>query len=135
MTADVEAALRRAKRLYLTTYAASGRSGTVPVWFTQRDGALYFTTVRGSLKAARIAATGRARVAVGAVDGPAFEARAEWVEGRSDLAAALLADYRTKYPLAVRLFMGRRIRRRLASRESVLVRLTPVSSPESPGPG
>lgn len=126
MSPGVDAALRRAKRIYLTTYSARGKPGTVPVWFTHRDGVVYFTTLRGSLKAKRIAATGRARVAVGAADGPAFDARAEWVDGRPDLEAALLADYRAKYPLAVPLFMGRRIRKRLASRESVLVRLTPT---------
>lgn len=122
----VETALGRAKRIYLTTYSASGQSGTVPVWFTQRAGALYFTTLRGSLKAKRIAATGRARITVGATDGPTFDAHAEWVDDRPDLEAALLADYRAKYPLAVGLFMGRRIRKRLASRQSVLVRLTPT---------
>lgn len=119
------AALARGKRIYLTTWSASGRSSTVPVWFMVRDGALYFTTLRASLKARRIAATGRVRVAVGAADGPAFEGRAEWLDGRPDLEAEVLRAYRKKYPLAVPLFMGRWIRKRLASGESVLIRITP----------
>lgn len=126
LTPAAEAALARSKRIYLTTVGASGSSGTVPVWFMTRDGALYFTTLRTSLKARRIAQTGRVRIAVGAADGPAFDARAEWVDGRPDLETMVLDAYRRKYPLVVPLVMGRRIRRRLASGESVLVRLTPV---------
>ena len=122
----VESALRRAKRLHLTTWSASGKSGTVPVWFMMKDGALYFTTIRRSLKARRIKATGRVRINVGAADGPSFDGTAEWVDDRPDLEAEVLAVYRRKYPLLVPLFMGRYIGRRLRSKESVLVRITPV---------
>jgi PPOX class probable F420-dependent enzyme len=118
--------LKTAKRMYLTTYSASGRSGTVPTWFMVRDGVLYFTTLRASLKARRIKATGRVRVALGAPDGPSFEGQAEWVDKRPDLEQEVLAAYRRKYPLVVPLFMGRFIRRRLASGESVLIRITPA---------
>jgi PPOX class probable F420-dependent enzyme len=118
--------LRTAKRMYLTTYSASGRSGTVPTWFMVKDGVLYFTTLRASLKARRIKATGRVRVALGAPDGPSFEGRAEWVDNRPDLEQDVLAAYRRKYPLVVPLFMGRFIRKRLASGESVLIRITPT---------
>jgi PPOX class probable F420-dependent enzyme len=124
-------ALQRAKRMYLTTYSASGRSGTVPTWFMVMDGALYFTTLRESLKARRIRATGRVRVALGAPDGPSFAGRAEWVDDRPDLERAVLVAYRRKYPLLVPLFMGRWIRKRLATKESVLIRITPV--PPEPG--
>jgi PPOX class probable F420-dependent enzyme len=123
------AALARSKRMYLTTRSASGRAGTVPVWFMVHQGALYFTTLRRSLKARRIATTGRVRVAVGAPDGPAFEGRAEWVDGHPELETEVLRVYRRKYPLAVPLFMGRWIRKRLASGESVLIRITPEASP------
>lgn len=126
MNAATADALRTAKRMYLTTYSTSGRSGTVPTWFMVKDGALYFTTLRASLKARRIKATGRVRVALGTRDGPSFEGQAEWVEDRPDLERELLAVYRRKYPLVVPLFMGRRIRKRLASRESVLIRITPA---------
>ncbi len=47
--------------MYLTTYSTSGGSGTVPTWFMVKDGVLYFTTLRASLKARRIKATGRVR--------------------------------------------------------------------------
>lgn len=119
-------ALGTAKRMYLTTYSASGRAGTVPTWFMVTDGVLYFTTLRASLKARRIRATGRVRVALGAPDGPAFDGRAEWVDDRPDLEREVLAAYRRKYPVVVPLFMGRFIRKRLARKESVLVRITPA---------
>ncbi len=126
MDAAVARALGTAKRMYLTTYSASGRSGTVPTWFMVTDGVLYFTTLRASLKARRIRATGRVRVALGAPDGPAFDGRAEWVDDRPDLEREVLAAYRRKYPVVVPLFMGRFIRKRLARKESVLVRITPA---------
>ena len=86
---------------------------------------MYFTTQRASLKARRIGRSGHVTVHVGRRDGPAFEGRAEWVDDRPDLEAALLAAYRQKYPLLVPLVMGRSIRRRLAAKTSVLIRITP----------
>ena len=122
----VDAALRRAKYIYLTTYAASGKSGTVPVWVWYERPHAYFTTQRQSLKAQRIRETGRATVRVGTKDGPRFEARVEWLDGHRDLEDALLRAYRRKYWLLVPLWMGRYIRRRLGTGQSVLVRVTPV---------
>jgi PPOX class probable F420-dependent enzyme len=119
-------ALARSKRMYLTTWSASGKIGTVPVWFMPKDGSLYFTTGRTSLKARRMARSGRARVALGTPDGPSFEARAELLDDRPDLAREILAAYRRKYPIVVPLFMGFFIRRRLARKENVIVRLTPL---------
>jgi PPOX class probable F420-dependent enzyme len=127
MDPALDAALRRAKYLYLTTYGASGKSGTVPVWFWYDGADAYFTTHRESLKARRIRETGRATVRVGARDGSGFEGRAKWVDGRPHLETALLRAYRRKYWLTVPLWMGRYIRRRLRDRRSVLVRITPVS--------
>jgi PPOX class probable F420-dependent enzyme len=125
MDPALDAALRRAKYLYLTTYSASGRSGTVPVWCWYDGRGVYFTTDRESLKARRIRSTGRVTVRVGARDGPVFEGRAELVERRPDLEAALLDAYRRKYWILVPLYMGRWIRRRLASGQSALVHVTP----------
>lgn len=127
MTPALDEALRAAKYLYLTTYGPTGAPGTVPVWCWLHDGAVYFTTLRASLKARRIRQNGRATVHVGRRDGPAFEGRAEWVDGRPDLEQALLAGYRRKYPLLVPLWMGRRIRQGLAATTSVLIRVTPAS--------
>jgi PPOX class probable F420-dependent enzyme len=127
MDPALDAALRRASYLYLTTYGASGNSGTVPVWCWYDGDAAYFTTQRESLKARRIRETGHVTVHVGAKDGPRFEGRAEWVDGRPDLEAALLRAYRRKYWLTVPLWMGRYIRRGLRSGRSVLVRIRAVS--------
>lgn len=126
MNPSLATALRTAKRIYLTTWSPAGKPGIVPVWFMVKDGCVYFTTLRGSLKSRRIKATGRVRVAVGSVGGPTFEGRADWVDARPDLEAEILKVYRRKYPILVPLFMGRRIRKRLASKESVLIRITPV---------
>jgi len=111
--------------MYLTTYSPSGKPGTVPTWLWLHDGAVYFTTQRASLKARRIHQNGRVTVHVGRRDGPAFQGRAEWVDERPDLEGALLAAYRRKYWLMVPLYMGRYIRRGLAAKTSVLVRITP----------
>jgi PPOX class probable F420-dependent enzyme len=78
MEPTLGAALRSARYLYLTTYGASGKSSTVPVWCWYDGRDVYFTTDRASLKARRIRSTGRVTVHVGAKDGPAFEGRAEW---------------------------------------------------------
>lgn len=118
-------ALQRAKYMYLTTYSRSGKSGTVPVWLWYHEGAVHFTTLRASLKARRIRNTARVTVRVGTKDGPAFEGHAEWVEDRPDLERALLAAYRRKYWLLVPFFMGHRIRKGLAKKTSVLIRITP----------
>lgn len=122
----VEAALETAKRIYLTTWSPSGKRGTVPVWFMAKDGCLYFTTLRSSLKARRIKADGRVRVHVGRRDGPAFEGRAEWVQDRPDVEHELLRVYRRKYPFLVPLVMGPVIKRRLARQESVVIKVTPT---------
>jgi PPOX class probable F420-dependent enzyme len=123
-------ALARARYMYVTTYSRAGRPGTVPTWLWPHDGDVYFTTRRDSLKARRIRDNGRVTVHVGTKDGPAFEGRAEWVDGRADLESALLSDYRRKYWMLVPLFMGRFIRRGLDTEKSVLIRITPrVAAP------
>jgi PPOX class probable F420-dependent enzyme len=132
---ELAAALARARYMYVTTYSRAGKPGTVPTWLWPHDGFVYFTTKRDSLKARRIANDGRVTVHVGTKDGPAFEGRAEWVEGRADLETALLADYRRKYWVLVPLFMGRYIRRALDSQRSVLIRITPdITGKPAPAP-
>ena len=125
MTPALAEALRRASYMYVTTYSKAGKPGTVPTWLWLHDGCVYFTTKRDSLKARRIRDNGRVSVRVGTKDGPAFEGRAEWVDDRADLETMLLATYRKKYWLLVPLFMGRYIRKGLAAKTSVLVRITP----------
>jgi PPOX class probable F420-dependent enzyme len=118
-------ALERASYMYVTTYSQAGKPGTVPTWLWLHEGRVYFTTKRDSLKARRIRDNGRVSVRVGRKDGPAFEGRAEWVDDRADLEAKLLARYRRKYWLLVPLFMGPYIRKGLAAKTSVLIRITP----------
>jgi uncharacterized protein len=123
---DLGAALGRARYMYVTTYRRNGQSSAVPTWLWPHEGAVYFTTKRDSVKARRIRNNGRVTVRVGTKDGPAFEGRAEWVDDRPDLESALLATYRRKYWVLVPLFMGRYIRRGLAAKTSVLIRVTPL---------
>jgi PPOX class probable F420-dependent enzyme len=122
---ELAAALARARYMYVTTYSRAGKPGTVPTWLWPHEGDVYFTTRRDSLKARRIQIDGRVTVHVGTKDGPAFEGRAEWVDGRADLETALLSDYRRKYWLLVPVFMGRFIRKGLDTQKSVLIRITP----------
>ena len=122
---ELAAALARARYMYVTTYSRAGKPGTVPTWLWPHEGDVYFTTRRDSLKARRIQNDGRVTVHVGTKDGPAFEGRAEWVDGRADLETALLPDYRRKYWLLVPVFMGRFIRKGLDTQKSVLIRITP----------
>ena len=128
MDPTLDAALRRAKYVYLTTYGAAGKSGTVPVWCWYDGRGIYFTTDRSSLKARRIRNTGRVTLRIGTKDGPALEGRAELVDGRPDLEAELLRAYHRKYWILVPLWMGRWIRGRLARGQSALVRVTPAAA-------
>jgi hypothetical protein len=88
------------------------------------DGVFYFTTRRQSLKARRIHDGGRVTVRVGARDAPPRDGHAEWVEGRPDVEGAVLAHYRRKYWLLSLLWLGRYIRKALAAKTSVLIRVT-----------
>jgi PPOX class probable F420-dependent enzyme len=128
---DLDPALSRAlagaRYMYLTTYSAAGKPGTVPTWLWLHDGAVYFTTQRHTLKARRIRDNGRVTVHVGTREGPAFEGRGEWVEDRPDLEQALLRAYWRKYWIMVPLWMGRYIQKGLARKTSVLIRITPLS--------
>jgi len=124
---ELRTTLGRARYIYLTTYSPAGKPGTVPTWCWLHDDALYFTTQRASLKAKRIRNNGRVTINVGTKDGPAFEGRAEWMDDRTDLEAAILHAYRRKYWILVPLWMGRRIRRGFRAKTSVLVRILPTT--------
>ena len=124
---ELQAALQRARYIYLTTYSEAGRPGTVPTWCWLHEGALFFTTRRASLKAKRIRNSGRVTVHAGRKDGPAFEGRAEWVDDRPDLEGAILRAYRCKYWILVPLWMGRYIRKGLLAKTSVLIRILPTT--------
>ncbi len=124
---EMQAALQRARYIYLTTFSRAGKPSTVPTWCWLHEGALYFTTRRASLKARRIRARGRVMVNVGTKDGPAFDGHAEWVDDRPDLEGAILRAYRRKYWVLVPLWMGRYIRKGLLAKTSVLIRILPTT--------
>jgi len=124
---ELQAALQRARYIYLTTYSQAGKPGTVPTWCWLHEGALYFTTRRASLKAKRIRKRGRVLVSIGTKDGPAFEGHAEWADDRPDLEGAILRAYRRKYWVLVPLWMGRYIRKGLLAKTSVLIRILPTT--------
>lgn len=126
MDSALRDALQRARYVYVTTWGPTGKAGTVPTWVCFHQGAVYFTTRRRSLKARRIRASGRARIAVDRADGPSFDGRARWVDDRPDLERALLRAYWRKYWILVPLGMGWRIRRGLARKTSVLIRVVPT---------
>jgi PPOX class probable F420-dependent enzyme len=127
LTPALAVALSRAHYIYLTTYSRAGKPGTVPTWCWLHENTVYFTSQRASLKARRIKNSGRVTVHVGKKDGPAFEGHAEWVDDRPDLETAILRAYRSKYWILVPLWMGRYIRKGLAARTSVLIRILPTT--------
>jgi PPOX class probable F420-dependent enzyme len=125
LTPELADLLRRAHYIYVTTYSREGKPGTVPTWCWLHEDAVYFTTQRASLKARRIKNSGRVTVHVGKKDGPAFEGKAEWADGRPDLEEAILRAYHRKYWIIVPLWMGRYIRKGLSAKTSVLIRILP----------
>jgi PPOX class probable F420-dependent enzyme len=127
LTPELADLLRRAHYIYVTTYSREGKPGTVPTWCWLHEDAVYFTTQRASLKARRIKDSGRVAVHVGKKNGPVFEGHAGLVEDRPDLEAAILSAYQRKYWIIVPLWMGRYIRKGLAAKTSVLIRILPTT--------
>jgi PPOX class probable F420-dependent enzyme len=124
MSPDTQHALQQATRLYLTTYNRQGRSGTVPIWFFLHHGAIYFCTLRSSLKVRRIQQTGRATVQIDRHRGPQLHCTAHVLEDAPDLQALLLHTYRSRYRWRW-LFIGPRLRRAFARGAEVMVQLLP----------
>ena len=97
--AELQRALQRASLLYLTTFSAAGRSGTVPVLFLLDGDVIYFCSQRNTLKVRRIQQTGKVRVHPGGPNAPGLSCRAELLENVPELEARLLRTYRRRYPL------------------------------------
>ena len=116
--------LQRAKLLYLTTFGANGKAGTVPVLFRFDDEAIYFCSQRETLKVRRIRRSGRVTVRAGKPDGPSLSCRAQLLEDAPELQARLLRTYRRRYWLRW-LILGPRLRKGFADGTEVLVRLVP----------
>lgn len=126
MTIPVEFqhALQGAKLLYLTTFGANGKSGTVPVLFLLADDAIYFCSQRDTLKVRRIRQTGRVTVRAGGPDGPGLSCNAQLLEDAPEWQARLLRSYRRRYWLRW-LILGPRLRKAFADGSEVLIRLVP----------
>jgi hypothetical protein len=122
--ADVTAALRDAKNLYVATRRADGTpSKIVPVWFSFDGTTVQFTTVPESHKARRIARGSPLYIWVGRRDGPHFVGRAELVRD-PEIARRMAPVYNRKYWIA-RLGFFRPRPERVRSGKTVIVRVTP----------
>ncbi|MGQ4808816.1 hypothetical protein NKDENANG_02205 [Candidatus Entotheonellaceae bacterium PAL068K] len=119
-------ALRRASLVYLTTYGLHAGSGTVPIWFFQHQGAIYFCTQRQTIKVRRIIETGRATLHIGSRKGPVLECTAQVIEANMRLQAELIRAYRRRYPVRW-LFLGGRIRRGFSNGTEIMVQLQPLT--------
>lgn len=121
---EFQRALQGAKLLYLTTFGANGKSGTVPVLFLSDDDAIYFCSQRDTLKVRRIRQTGRVTVRAGKSDGLGLSCNAQLLEDAPELQARLLRSYRRRYWLRW-LILGPRLRKAFADGTEVLIRLVP----------
>jgi PPOX class probable F420-dependent enzyme len=119
------AALQQTRTLYLTTYSRTGTSSTVPVWFFRHQEALYFCTLRDSLKVRRIQQTGKVTIHIGRRDGVRVDCSAAILADNPALQSLLLQTYRRRYPI-VWLWIGRRLRKAFAQGQEVIVQLTPL---------
>jgi PPOX class probable F420-dependent enzyme len=117
-------ALRRTKTLYLTTWSASGTSGTVPIWFFEHHGRIYFCSRRDTLKVRRIRRSGHAVLRVGRRSGPHLACTAQVMDNDPAIRQRLVQTYRRRYWFRW-LFLGPRIRRALDRDEEVIIELTP----------
>ncbi len=75
-TPEQERALRGETEVFITTYGADGKAGTVPVWFLYDSGKVYLATGRDSLKARKLHGDARVRLAFGRRGGAALRGRA-----------------------------------------------------------
>jgi PPOX class probable F420-dependent enzyme len=132
MSPEIKQALQHTKTLYLTTYSRSGKSGTVPVWFFLHQEAIYFCTLRESLKVRRIRQTGWVTLHIGRRTGPRLDCAARLLDDAPAIQALLLRTYRPRYPVRW-LLLGPRLRRAFARGAETIVQLTPLG-PGTPCP-
>lgn len=124
LSPEFQRALQRAKLLYLTTFGANGKSGTVPVLFRFDDDAIYFCSQRDTLKVRRIRQTGRVTVHAGNPSGHSLSCRAELLDDIPELQTRLLRTYRRRYWLRWWI-LGPRLRKAFAAGTEILIRLVP----------
>jgi PPOX class probable F420-dependent enzyme len=123
VSSTIQRALGSARTLYLTTYSASGKAGTVPIWFFVHHEHIYFCTQRDSLKVRRMRRRSQVTLHIGRRTGPRLACTARLLEDDAALQALLLRTYRTRYWFCW-LFLGPRLRRAFARGEEIIVQLT-----------
>jgi hypothetical protein len=126
LSADLERALRESQYVYIQSERQSGAFGKpAEIWFMYDGGAVLVGTPPTSWRVKRIkAGSRRARIAVGKVDGPAFEATGEVIRDAA-LEAKLLDEFGRKYPEGWKRFADR-FREGFKSGDRVVVRYTPT---------
>jgi hypothetical protein len=99
LTAEQEKQLADATYVYVQSERKSGAWSTpAEIWFFVDGGTVYVGTRPGSWRVRRIkAGRTKARIAIGKVDGPAFEATAAVLDDPK-IEAALMAAFAKKYP-------------------------------------
>jgi PPOX class probable F420-dependent enzyme len=124
---DLVAALARAKEIYVATRRKDGTpSKRVPVWFMWDGDAVYFTSQPEAIKVKRVLRGSPLLVAVGAPDGPGFEAPAEVLRD-PDLAARMAPVYNRKYWIAWLGFFRPRPERVRAGK-TIILRVRPAAA-------
>ena len=129
LSPDLERALRESQYVYIQSQRQSGGFGKpAEIWFMYDGGAVLVGTPPTSWRVKRIkAGHKRARIAVGKVDGPAFEATGELVRDAA-VEQRLLAEFGRKYPDGWKRFADR-FRDGFKSGDRVIVRYTPAPAP------
>ena len=125
LTPELEKALGAAHYVYVQSERKTGEwSKPAEIWFHFEGGKVYVATRPTSWRVRRIGwKRTKARVAVGSVDGPAFEATAALVKDPA-LETRLMADYAKKYPEGWAKFEAS-FREGFKSGDRVVVRYTP----------
>ena len=128
---DVDRALRESQYVYIQSERKSDTFGKpAEIWFMYDGGAVLVGTSPTSWRVKRIkAGRKRARIAVGKVDGPSFEAMGQLVHDAA-VEQRLLAEFGRKYPDGWKRFEDR-FREGFKSGDRVIVRYTPAPAPHS----
>lgn len=99
LSAELQQQLAEARFVYISSERKSGEwSKPAEIWFMWDQGAVYVGTKPTTWRVKRInAGRKKARIAVGKVDGPSFEATGEVVKDTA-LQTKLMETYARKYP-------------------------------------
>jgi hypothetical protein len=127
LSTDLERVLRESQYVYIQSERQSGAFGKpAEIWFMYDGGAVLVGTPQTAWRVKRIkAGRKRARIAVGKVDGPAFDATGELVRDPA-VEQRLLEEFGRKYPDGWKRFADR-FREGFRTGDRVIVRYTPRS--------